>query len=145
VTSTKVDVVRTIYGRWGQGDFKTDAFFDPHVVFVLPQGFPDSGRYCGADAVADYTRGFLEPWTHITIESEELVPAGDSVIASVLQRGVGDASGAETEFRYWQVWSFRGETVIRLENFREHDEALEAAAVKPRRGASGQTTGPSSR
>jgi ketosteroid isomerase-like protein len=131
VAREKIEIVRSVYDRWGEGDFKTDALFDPHVVFVLPRGFPDSGTYCGNDAIADYTRGFLEPWTHITIEAEDLVPAGDSVLATVLQRGVGDASGAATEFRYFQLWSFRGDTVIRLENFRDRDEALAAAGLEP--------------
>jgi ketosteroid isomerase-like protein len=51
------------------------------------------------------------------------------VVAAVRQRGVGGASGAATEFRYYQVWSFRGRKVIRLENFREHLEALEAVGL----------------
>lgn len=125
----RVEIVRSIYDRWGEGDFKTDALFDAYVVFVIPRSLPDFGTYCGSEAIAGYTRGFLEPWTHITIESEELVPAGDTVLATVLQRGVGDASGAATEFRYSQLWSFRGDKVIRLENFRERDDALEAAGL----------------
>ena len=48
---------------------------------------------------------------------------------AVLQRGVGDGSGLATEFRYFQVWSFRGRKVIRLENFRERAEALEAVGL----------------
>jgi hypothetical protein len=52
------------------------------------------------------------------------------VLVGVLQRGVGDESGAATEFRYFQVWSFRGRKVIRLENFRERAEALEAVGLR---------------
>ena len=44
--------------------------------------------------------------------------------------GVGSESGAETEFRYFQVWSFRGRRVIRLENFRERSDALAAAGME---------------
>jgi ketosteroid isomerase-like protein len=51
------------------------------------------------------------------------------VVAAVRQRGVGSGSGAATEFRYFHVWSFRGAKVIRLENFRERAEALEAAGL----------------
>lgn len=124
-----VETVRSIYERWAQGDFKTDAQFDPTAVFVIPGGFPDSGTYVGTEEIAAYTHGFLEPWTHITIAAEELLPAGDSVLATVLQRGTGDASGAETDFRYWQIWTFRGGKVIRLENFREREAALAAAGL----------------
>jgi ketosteroid isomerase-like protein len=127
----KAEIVRAIYERWGEGDFTANFdLLDSHIVFVLPPGFPDTGTYLGKEAVAEYTREFLEPWTHITIAAEELLPAGDSVFASVLQSGTGDASGAATEFRYFQVWSFRGDKVIRLENFRDRGDALEAAGLR---------------
>ena len=46
---------------------------------------------------------------------------------AVRQRGVGVKSGAVTDLRYSQVWSFRSR--IRLENFRERAEALEAVGL----------------
>ena len=124
-----VEIVRGVYERWSEGDFRTTDVFDPKVVFVLPPEFPDTGAYLGIEAVAGYMRDFLEPWTHITIEAEEILEAGDTVLVGLLQHGVGDASGAETELRYFQLWSFRGGRVIRLENFRERAEALEAAGL----------------
>jgi uncharacterized protein len=125
-----VEIVRSIYERWAKGDFASKFdLVDPHIVFVLSPEFPDAGTYVGSEALAAYTRGFLEPWTRLTIEAEELVPAGDSVLATVLQRGTGDASGAATELRYFQLWTCRGEKVIRLENFRRRDEALAAAGL----------------
>jgi ketosteroid isomerase-like protein len=126
----RIATVQSIYERWAEGDFgATFDLLDQDVVFVIPPEFPDAGKYLGSDAIAEYTRGFLEPWTRITIEAEELLPAGDSVVASVLQRGVGDASGAETELRYLQLWTFRGEVVIRLQNFRDRGAALRAAGI----------------
>jgi ketosteroid isomerase-like protein len=91
----RIATVQSIYERWAEGDFgATFDLLDQDVVFVIPPEFPDAGKYLGNDAIAEYTSGFLEPWTRITIEAEELLPAGDSVVASVFQRGVGDASGA---------------------------------------------------
>lgn len=125
-----VEAVRDVYRRWSRGDFPASLdVLDPLVSFVVGPGFPDAGTYVGLDRVAEYTRGFLEPWSRITIEAEHVTDAGDSVVVAVRQRGVGGASGAVTEFRYFQVWSFRGRKVIRLENFRERDEALQAAGL----------------
>ena len=95
----------------------------------MPPELPDTGTYLGTDALADYTRQFLEPWTRLTIHGDDFVAARDTVLASVVQRGVGDASGAETEIRYFQLWSFRGDRVIRLENFRHRREAIEAGGL----------------
>jgi ketosteroid isomerase-like protein len=131
VSQENVELVQGVYDRWGEGDFEASLeVVDPLVLFVLGPGFPDSGTYLGIDRLVEYTRGFLEPWTRITIEVEELTAAGDSVVATVHQRGVGSESGAETEFEYFQVWSFRGDKVIRLENFRERAEALAAVGMR---------------
>ena len=131
MSQEKVESVRTVYGRWSEGDFRASVdLLDPHVVLVLGPEFPDAGTYLGAEEVAAYTRGLLEPWTHFTIEAQELVAAGDSVLARVRQRGVGSTSGLPTELRYFMLWSFRGRKVIRIESFREHGEALEAAGLE---------------
>jgi ketosteroid isomerase-like protein len=130
MSQQNVEIVRAVYERWSEGDFRTGVhLLDPHVVLVLGPEFPDAGAYSGIDAVAAYTRGLLEPWTHLTIEAEEVVAAGDSVLAGVRQRGVGSTSGVPTELRYFMLWTFRGRRVIRFESFRERAEALEAAGL----------------
>jgi len=126
-----VDALREVYARWSRGDFSASLdVADPLILFVLGPEFPDAGSYLGIEGLREYTRGFLEPWSRITIEAEEVTPAGDSVVVAVLQRGVGDESGIATELRYFQVWSFRGARAIRLENFRERAEALEAVGLR---------------
>ena len=130
MSQENVEAVRGVYERWAEGDFRASVdLFDPHVLLVMRPEFPDAGTYLGVEGIARYTRGFLEPWTRITIEAEEIADAGDSLVVAVRQRGVGSGSGAETEFRYFHVWSFRGGKVIRLETFRTRAEAREAAGL----------------
>ena len=130
VSEQGVEIVRGIYDRWREGNFRAPTeVFDPDVLFILRPGFPDAGRYLGVERLADYTRGFLEPWHRLTIEAEELIGAGDSVVAAVRQTAAGTGSGVSTEFRYFQLWSLRGGWVIRFENVRERCEALEAVGL----------------
>ena len=130
MSQKNVDTIRAIYGRWSEGDYRASVdAFDPDVLLVMRPEFPDAGVYLGVEGVAEYTRGFLEPWKQITIEAEEIVVAGDSVVVAVRQRGVGAGSGAATEFAYFHVWSFRGHKVIRFETFRERAQALEATGL----------------
>ena len=97
-----VEAVRAVYERWSEGDFRASiGLFDPHVVLVLRPEFPDAGTYLGVEAIVAYTRGLLEPWTRLTMEAEEIVAVGDSVLAGVRQRGVGSASGVPTELHYF--------------------------------------------
>jgi ketosteroid isomerase-like protein len=130
VPPENLEIVRSVYARWGRGAFDASLeVFDPGVVFVLDPGFPEAGTYRGIEEITEYTRGFLEPWTEISITAEDLSPAGENVLATVLQRGVGSKSEIATEFRYYQAWSFRGRKVIRLENFRERANALESLGL----------------
>lgn len=130
-----VDTVRTVYEQWGEGDFRASVdLLDPHVVLVLGTEFgpesPDTSRFLGAEAVVAYTRdNLLKPWEDFTMVAEEILAAGDSVLVAVRQRGVGRISGVSTELRYFTLWSFRGNKVIRLESFRERADALEAAGL----------------
>jgi ketosteroid isomerase-like protein len=88
MTQENVKIVRAVYERWSEGDFRAHVdLLDPHVVLVLGPDFPEAGMHSGIEAVAEYTRGLLEPWTHFTMEAEEIVAAGDSVLAGVCQRG----------------------------------------------------------
>jgi ketosteroid isomerase-like protein len=130
MSQERVDAVRSVYERWSEGDFRAAVdLLDPLVLFVMGPEFPDAGTYLGPEGVAEYTRGFLEPWEQITIDAEEIADAGDSVVVGVCQRGTGSGSGAATEFRYFHVWSFRGRRVIRFETFRKRAQALEAAGL----------------
>jgi ketosteroid isomerase-like protein len=135
MSEERVETVRAVYAHWSEGDFRASAhLLDPHVVLVLGPEFgpdsPDTETYLGAEAVAAYTRGLLEAWTPFTMEAEEVVAAGDSVLVGVRQRGVGSTSGVPTEMRYFTLWTFRGRSVIRIESFRERAEALEAAGLR---------------
>jgi ketosteroid isomerase-like protein len=130
MSDENVDVVRGIYEQWGKGNFRAGVeLYEPDAILVLAEGFPEVGSYAGLDGIAEYMRTFLDPWEQVTIEAEELLAAGESVVAAVLQRGTGRGSGASAEFRYFQVWTFRGGRVIRIESVRDRSAAFEAAGL----------------
>lgn len=130
MSEENVAVIRAVYAGWSQGDFTGgNEHFDPDVLFVLPAEFPEPGDYKGIEALRRYTRGLLAPWSVFTIEAEELIDAGDAVVAAVLQSGTGQESGTATEFRYFQVWWLRDGKVVEIGNFREQAEALESVGL----------------
>jgi ketosteroid isomerase-like protein len=131
VSREKVDVMRRIFDEWGRGNFRAGAeLFDPHVVLVLRPEFPEAGVYVGPEQIATYTRDLLASWADFAMGAEGLVDAGDSVVVQVHQRGVGLTSGVETELHYFQVWTFRGEAIIRIESIGTREQALEAVGLR---------------
>jgi ketosteroid isomerase-like protein len=127
-----LEIVRQIYERWGRGDFRAGMeLYDPYVQLVLRPEFPDAGAYCGPDEIRKYMReDFLADLEGAVIVGEEFLAAGDSVVVRVNQQATGAGSGAPVGMRYYQVWTFRGRSVIRIESIREREEALEAAGLR---------------
>jgi ketosteroid isomerase-like protein len=130
--SENVEIVRQIYERWGRGDFRAGVeHYDPYILLVLRPEFPDARAYCGPDEIRRYMReDFLADLDGAVIVGEEFLNAGDSVVVRVLQRATGAGSGASVGIGYYQVWTFRGRSVIRIESIRGREEALEAAGLK---------------
>jgi ketosteroid isomerase-like protein len=131
VSRAYVDTLRRIYERWGEGDFSAGfELYDPYIVLVLRQEFPESGPHYGRDAIRAYMRDdFLRDFAGATITAEEFLDAGDSVVVRVDQRATGPRSGVPVRMRYYQVWTFRGGSAIRIESVFERRDAMEAAGL----------------
>jgi ketosteroid isomerase-like protein len=126
-----VETLRRIYERWAEGDFSAGfELYDPYVVLVLRPEFPESGPHYGRDGIRIYMReDFLRDFAGATIAGQEFLDAGDSVVVQVDQRATGPRSGAPVHMRYYQVWTFRGGSVIRIESIMERRDALRAAGL----------------
>jgi ketosteroid isomerase-like protein len=64
---------------------------------------------------------------------EELIDAGDKVVARVTMRGRGKESGAEVEMRVFSIWTLRNGKVVRVVGgYRDRSEVLAAAGLQGR-------------
>ena len=126
-----VERVRAVYAEWERGNFRAGGdLWDRRVQFIPTSELPDVGDYVGPLGVAQFMRQFLQPWTTFTITAEELIEAGDSVVVAAHQRGVGRESGLVADLpQQFQVWTFRGHTVIRFEVFQDRGDALAAVGL----------------
>ena len=133
MSQENVEIVRRIYEGWAKGDFRAGlAYLDPHVTLVVRPDFPEFGVFLGAQGIETLMRRFLEHWEQLTIEATELRAAGDTVLARVVQHGKGMASGIEGDIRYFQLLTFRGGKIVRMESVMHEAEALEAGSIPPR-------------
>ena len=123
-------IVRGIYASWERGDFTAGTErFRKDTELVLRPEFPEASTYVGPERIGDYMRDLLASFERFTIRAEELQTAGNRVAAAVHQRGTGSGSGAGVDFRYFQVWTFDGEAIVRLESIRDLAAALKAAGL----------------
>ena len=127
-----VEVVRRIYERWSQGDFRAGTeLYDPYILLVLRPEFPEAGTYLGLEEIGRYMReDFLADFDGARIVGEEFFEAGDSVVVRVNQQATGPESRASVAMSYYQVWTFRGRSVIRIESVKTWAETLEASGLQ---------------
>jgi ketosteroid isomerase-like protein len=110
-----LDWLRAVYDDWARGDFRAGADrLAPDFEFSMTQDFPEPVSGVRPDELRDAWRGFLGSWSHVRMESEEIVAAGDRALVHVVQTGTGRTSGVETSMRYFHVWRFRDGRTLRL-------------------------------
>jgi ketosteroid isomerase-like protein len=78
---TDLELVRGVYTRWAEGDFRSSAgVFHPDILFGrTARDIPLDlvGPFHGIHEMGDATRSFFSAWTRFSIEAEELIDLGD--------------------------------------------------------------------
>jgi hypothetical protein len=102
--------------------------YDPLLLFIPITGFPGADHHLRPDGLTA-SAGVPAGWANFTMTAEELIEAESSVVVAVRQQAVGRGGGVPSELRYFEVWTFRGRSVIRIEQLRERADALEAVGL----------------
>jgi ketosteroid isomerase-like protein len=137
MSEENVEIVRrglaTLQKAMERRDF--DAVFDPDVladdVEWIPTGsFPGPNCYRGRDGVTEYMRTWAEDFDHLSIDIEQLIDApNDRVVALIHQRASGQGSGVPVGMDLAAVYDLEDGRVIRIRNYLDPAEALEAAGL----------------
>ncbi len=93
------------------------------------EGWPDPREYLGIPGLTEFLRAWVEPYEDWRVEVEEIVDAGDRVVALLRQLGRLRGSESEVEMRYGIVYSFRDRKISRAAPYATSKQALEAAGL----------------
>jgi ketosteroid isomerase-like protein len=130
-----VEVVRRLYEAVARRDREAVlALYDPEVEWDAtqsPLGQVTGGSvFRGHEGLRQAFREWYEGWEYVEDEIEELIDAGEQVIAVVTLRGRGRASGVEVEWKdYAAVWTIRDGKVVRVVWLPSREDALEAVGL----------------
>ena len=105
-------------------------FWHPDITWRAAEGaLDDVGLMEGPDALRDYLRQWEETFAEGRMEAEELIDAGDQVVALV--RGIGRMkdSDAEINIRYAIVFTIRDGKIAMGREYFTREEALKAAGL----------------
>ena len=87
------------------------------------------GTYYGLDQIRQALEEFYEPWESVRYELDELIDAGEDVVASVTGYFRG-RDGMEVRTRTAFVWTIRDGAIAHICFYQERQEALEAVGLR---------------
>jgi ketosteroid isomerase-like protein len=139
MSQENVELVRRLLDMFAKRDHEAVfAFYDPDIEWDATAA-PDfgavddlSGIYRGHEGVRTYWRRWLQAWENIEFELQDVVDAGDEVVALICnQRQWGRHSGLVTEMPpYGLVFTIRDGKVVRWRSYPSQESALEAAGLR---------------
>ena len=128
MSQESVEIVHRAFVVFHNGDAdraEASATIDPNVIYNPVEDGPSSGL----NAIRDQFERWESSWEELVETAEEFIDAGDRVVVKALYRGRGRGSGVPIEARFYAVHTLRDGRVVRVDEFTDRTEALEAAGL----------------
>jgi SnoaL-like domain len=90
---------------------EADEILDPGFRLDASRYVFNPGVYQGVDGLREFVDGILEMWEAVEIHPEELLEAGERIVALIVLRGRG-REGVEASRRGANVFTLRGDKVV---------------------------------
>jgi uncharacterized protein len=133
MSQQNVEIVRRVSDAFAAGDSDTlFALVAPEIEwdFSHVDTWLEEKIYRGYDGIAEFFGKWVREWDDYSFEVEDIIDAGDRVVAIVRDEGRGKSSGIKLERRHAEVWTVRGGKVTRIEPYDEKAEALAAVGLE---------------
>ena len=131
MSEENLDIVRRYFPAYNQGGLDAMAeFWHPDISWRAAEGaLDDIGVFYGHEAMRRYYRQWEETFDSMSMEADELIVAGDRVVAVVHGIGRLKGSDAAVNVHYAIVFSFRNGKISQGREYFKREEALEAVGM----------------
>jgi uncharacterized protein len=130
MSEENVDLARRGYEAFARGDLDAVLeFMHPKIEAHDPPEVPDAAIYRGRDAVRRDWEQTADVFEDFSVDVEKTFDRGDEVVLFLRFRGRGRDSHAELQAPMAHVWTIRNGKAVRLRQFLNRAEALEAAGL----------------
>ena len=102
---------------------------DENIVItgqITPDGRPAQGR----EGLLANVKQVNEAFEELTYEPLELIDLGERVLAHVRVFGTG-RQGITGELKFGQIWTIQNGKAVRVDNYTDWEDALQASAAMP--------------
>ena len=101
-------------------------YVDPAIVWNPTE----QGATRGIEALVETMTAWESTWDEYSVTPEGFEDMGDRVVATLDFHGRGRGSGVEIKARFYEVYTVRDGKIVRMDEFLDRSEALEAAGVR---------------
>jgi len=102
---------------------------DPEVE-VHDHDAPDQGDYLGREGLTRWLEDWGAAWADWSIELDEFIDAGDSVVIFIRMKAEGRDSGIALDRKDALVYEIRDALVKRIDYYNDRHEALKAVGLE---------------
>jgi ketosteroid isomerase-like protein len=105
------------------------AVCDPEIT-VKPSGLlPETSEVHGRAETIMFITAQQQAFERLSVRPEEFIDAGEAVVVPIRLVGRARHTGIDVDLPFFQVASFRGERLLRMEIYTDKAEALRAAGL----------------
>jgi len=106
------------------------ASFAPDLEWETFAGAPGQERLQGRDGTIEGFRELIAEFPDWRVEPQEFIETPEAILVRNVGTATGGKSGVPVRQPFTQVWSFRNGRPIRVREFLDHAEALEAVGLR---------------
>ena len=130
MSQENIELARETYAAFNRRDLESVLkVCDPEVEVHDPPQMPDSSIHRGHEAVMRDWQETFDAFDEFSVEVEEYRDLGDTLLVFLRYRGRGQGSGVPVEAQIAHVLTVREGKLVRMRQFLDRDEALEAAGL----------------
>jgi uncharacterized protein len=130
MSAENVEIVRRSFEAFARGDLDAAfAEYDPGVEWCTARDEPDQQVYRGIEGLRRFAGTIDEPWNDRfaeTVSADEFIDRGDWIVVPWHGLLHGRGSGIEVEVKETYAIQLRGGKILRVDEYRTREEALEA-------------------
>jgi ketosteroid isomerase-like protein len=129
MSQERIEAIRAGFEAFNRRDADAMASLtDPEIQFE--PSLIGAPTYRGHEGIRRMLHDVDVAWEELHSELDDISFHGDVVVMTYRASGRGRTSGARIEGRFTWIIDFRGDKILRVREFKERAEALEAAGLR---------------
>ena len=125
-----VEIMRAWIDAFNRGGIEeTMRYLDPKIEWTTTSTYLEAGTYHGHEGVRQWMRSAFAEWESLRLEPERFIDAAEQVVIPMQITVRAKQTGTPSAFAFTTLAELQGGMIVRIRNYTNQAEALEAAGL----------------